>query len=78
MECDEAMGLINSAVHFGRHAFGSLGAGWMMDRIGVRLGFCSLALIVWSLAAAAACPWPRETRSSLGIVRFQAGPRRGW
>jgi len=44
-------GWINSAFMIA-YAIGSLGAGWMMDRIGVRLGF-AISLIVWSLAAAA-------------------------
>ena len=34
------------------YAIGSLGAGWMMDRVGVRLGF-AISLVVWSLAAIA-------------------------
>jgi MFS transporter, ACS family, hexuronate transporter len=33
------------------YAFGSLGAGWMMDKLGTRLGY-TIALIVWSLVAA--------------------------
>jgi ACS family hexuronate transporter-like MFS transporter len=33
------------------YAVGFLGAGWMMDKLGVRLGF-TLSLIVWSLIAA--------------------------
>ena len=44
-------GLINSAFMIA-YAIGSLGAGWMMDAIGVRLGF-TLSLIVWSISAAA-------------------------
>src|SRR3954452_14806867 len=44
-------GLINSAFMIA-YAIGSLGAGWMMDRVGVRLGF-AISLIVWSLAAIA-------------------------
>ena len=43
-------GEINSAFMLA-YAFGSLGAGWMMDALGVRLGF-AISLVFWSLAAA--------------------------
>src|SRR3954464_9604053 len=51
-------------------AFGSLGAGWMMDRIGVRLGF-TISLIVWSLAAASHAFATNVFQ--FGIVRFALG-----
>ena len=47
---DEQYGLINCAFMVA-YAIGSLGAGWMMDTVGVRLGF-TLSLTVWSFAAA--------------------------
>jgi ACS family hexuronate transporter-like MFS transporter len=43
-------GAINAAFNVA-YAIGSLGAGWMMDTLGVRLGF-AISLIVWSLSAA--------------------------
>src|SRR5262245_13329230 len=44
-------GQINAAFLF-TYALGSLTAGWMMDRLGSRLGF-SIVLVLWSLIAAA-------------------------
>jgi len=48
---DTEYGAINAAFMIA-YAFGSLGAGWMMDTLGVRLGF-TIALVVWSIVAAA-------------------------
>jgi ACS family hexuronate transporter-like MFS transporter len=62
-------GWINSAFMIA-YAVGSLGAGWMMDRIGVRLGF-TIALIVWSLAAAAHAFAANVFQ--FGIARFALG-----
>jgi len=44
-------GVINASFNLA-YAIGFLFAGWMMDRLGTRLGY-TIALIVWSLAAAA-------------------------
>ncbi|HEY2761493.1 MAG TPA: MFS transporter, partial [Pirellulales bacterium] len=44
-------GLINGAFMVA-YAFGSLGAGWLMDTIGVRVGY-TISLIIWSVCAAA-------------------------
>jgi MFS transporter, ACS family, hexuronate transporter len=62
-------GFINSAFMIA-YAFGSLGAGWMMDRIGVRLGY-TISLIVWSLAAASHAFATNVFQ--FGIVRFALG-----
>jgi MFS transporter, ACS family, hexuronate transporter len=62
-------GLINSSFMIA-YAIGSLGAGWMMDAIGVRLGF-TLSLIVWSLTAAAHALAGNATQ--FAIVRFALG-----
>jgi MFS transporter, ACS family, hexuronate transporter len=43
-------GFINFAFMMA-YAIGSLGAGWLMDRLGTRLGY-TIALVVWSLVAA--------------------------
>ena len=48
---DTEYGAINAAFMIA-YAFGSLGAGWMMDTLGVRLGF-TIALVAWSVVAAA-------------------------
>src|SRR3712207_5898360 len=52
------------------YAIGLLGAGWLMDRLGTRLGF-TISLIVWSLAAAGHA----LARSATGflIARFALG-----
>ena len=44
-------GLINASFMIA-YAFGSLAAGWMMDNVGVRLGF-AMSLTIWSITAAA-------------------------
>src|SRR3954447_4089228 len=62
-------GLINSSFMIA-YAIGSLGAGWMMDTIGVRLGF-TLSLVVWSLTAAAHALASNATQFAL--VRFALG-----
>ena len=43
-------GFINFAFMMA-YAIGSLGAGWLMDKLGTRLGY-TIALVVWSLVAA--------------------------
>lgn len=62
-------GLINASFMIA-YAFGSLAAGWMMDNIGVRLGFAT-SLTIWSLVAAAHA----LARNSVefAIVRFALG-----
>ncbi|HEX3598948.1 MAG TPA: MFS transporter [Lacipirellulaceae bacterium] len=62
-------GLINAAFMIA-YAFGSLGAGWMMDAIGVRLGF-SISLVVWSLTAAAHAL--AHNTSQFALARFALG-----
>lgn len=62
-------GLINASFMIA-YAFGSLAAGWLMDNIGVRLGF-AMSLTVWSIVAAAHA----LARNSVefAIVRFALG-----
>ena len=52
------------------YAFGYLGAGRLMDKIGTRLGF-AVAVVIWSLAAMAHALV--RTVSGFGIVRFALG-----
>ena len=65
----EQYGLINSCFMIA-YAIGSLGAGWMMDAIGVRLGF-TISLVVWSLVAAAHAIARNATEFAL--IRFALG-----
>ncbi len=65
----EQYGLINSCFMIA-YAIGSLGAGWMMDAIGVRLGF-TISLVVWSLVAAAHAFARNATEFAL--IRFALG-----
>src|SRR5262249_20355989 len=66
---DTEYGLINASFMIA-YAFGSLGAGWMMDQIGVRLGF-TISLIVWSLAATAHAFATNVFQ--FGVARFALG-----
>src|SRR5262249_9797280 len=52
------------------YALGSLLAGWMMDRLGTRLGY-SISLIVWSLMAAAHAL--AKSSLSFAAARFALG-----
>jgi ACS family hexuronate transporter-like MFS transporter len=65
----EQYGLINCSFMIA-YAIGSLGAGWMMDAIGVRLGF-TISLVIWSLVAAAHALAHNATEFAL--VRFALG-----
>jgi ACS family hexuronate transporter-like MFS transporter len=62
-------GLINASFMIA-YAFGSLGAGWMMDKIGVRFGF-AISLAVWSIVAVSHA-LARNTME-FAIVRFALG-----
>jgi ACS family hexuronate transporter-like MFS transporter len=52
------------------YAIGLLGAGWMMDRLGTRVGF-ALSLFVWSIAAA--CHALARSAQGFLIARFALG-----
>jgi MFS transporter, ACS family, hexuronate transporter len=62
-------GLINASFMVA-YAFGSLAAGWMIDKIGVRFGF-AISLTAWSIIAAAHA-LARNT-VEFAIVRFALG-----
>jgi ACS family hexuronate transporter-like MFS transporter len=62
-------GLINCAFMVA-YGIGSLGAGWVMDTIGVRLGF-SISLVVWSLVAASHAL--AHNAYQFALVRFALG-----
>src|SRR3954471_3007403 len=62
-------GLINSAFMVA-YAVGSLGAGFLMDAIGVRLGL-TLSLVLWSVTAAAHALASNATQFAL--IRFALG-----
>ncbi len=66
---DQHYGYINSAFTLA-YAIGYLFAGWLIDRIGTRLGF-ALSLIVWSLAAAGHAL--ARTAFGFGVARFALG-----
>ncbi|HTL29356.1 MAG TPA: MFS transporter [Tepidisphaeraceae bacterium] len=66
---DQHYGYINSAFTLA-YAIGYLFAGWLIDRIGTRLGF-AFSLIVWSLAAAGHAL--ARTAFGFGVARFALG-----
>jgi ACS family hexuronate transporter-like MFS transporter len=66
---DTDYGDINAAFTMA-YALGFLFAGWLMDKVGTRLGY-TLSLVVWSLAAAGHAL--AKTAGGFGIARFALG-----
>jgi ACS family hexuronate transporter-like MFS transporter len=66
---DQQYGYINMAFTLA-YALGFLFAGWLIDRVGTRLGY-TIYLVVWSLAAAGHAL--AKTPMGFGIARFALG-----